>query len=535
MSSSGLPPGLPEDHGFKTLGWDLLDWGSAYLAQPDGINKGVTWQYTNDQARFLLWFYALHPDTVFDYKAGKFATGGWLFRRAYRERAKGVGKTPMVAAIASTELLGPVQFDGWDAYGNPVGRPHPNPLVQLAAVSESQADQTMVLINSMLANSDAESDYGLDIALSRIYVPNGGKLEKVTASPRSREGARPTFVVLEETHNWVPAERGPEFAEVLRRNLGKLDGRSIEVTNAPLPGENSVAEASHREFKRLAEASDGHIGGVLFDSESISVKDVKDPEEAIPALKWIYRNSPWVNVNRIFEEICDSNTRESSARKFYFNEIVLGSSGWLKEHEIELCRNPELKPLKKTDKIALGFKGAMRNGAAALVAVRLTDQAVFLLKMWERPEHADRGWEVPYYQVDQYVRKQLEKRNVYAMFCDPHQYQDIVGKWAADYDDSGIEEFWLTSRAKYAKAIEGYESAVRAQRVVWNDQPDLERHILSCHVDETPQGDILRKETLDSKRYIAAAQAAVLALEACKQAIEDGALTPEVDRTMYAW
>lgn len=533
MAQGGLPAGLPEDHGFQTLGWDLLDWASTYLAQPDGINKGVNWQYTDDQARFILWFYALHPDTKFDFHAGKFASGGWLFRRAYRERAKGVGKTPMVAAIASTELLGPVQFDGFDAYGNPVGRPHPNPLVQLAAVSESQADQTMVLINSMLANGAAASEYGLDIALSRIYVPSGGKLEKVTASPRSREGARPTFVVLEETHNWVPAERGPEFAEVLRRNLGKLDGRSIEVTNAPLPGENSVAEASHREFSRLA--ADGALGGVLFDSESIHVEDVKDPEQAIPALKWIYRNSPWVNVNRIFDEICDSNTRESSARKFYFNEIVIGESGWLKKADVERARKPELKPLKKSDKIALGFKGAMRNGAAAVVAVRLTDQSVWLLKMWEKPENADRAWEVPFYEVDQYVRKQLEKRDVYSVFADPHQYQDIIGKWAADYEDCGVEEFWLTSKAKYAKAIEGFESGVRSGRVVWNNQPELERHILSCHILETPQGDILRKETADSKRYIAAAQAAVLAHAACMQAIEDGALAPEVDRTMYAW
>lgn len=534
MSTGGLPPGLPEDHGYQTLGWELLDWASTYLAQPDGINKGTTWEYTDDQARFVLWFYALHPDTKWDNHAGKFSTGGWLFRRAYRERAKGVGKTPMVGAMSCTELLAPVQFDGWDAYGRPVGRPHPNPLVQLAAVSESQADQTMVLINSMLANGAAEKEYGLDIALSRIYVPNGGKLEKVTASPRSREGARPTFVVLEETHNWVPAERGPEFAEVLRRNLGKLDGRSVEVTNAPLPGENSVAEASHREFKRLAEANDGYIGGVLFDSESIHVKDVKDPEEAIPALKWIYRNSPWVNVNRIFDEICDSNTRESSARKFYFNEIVIGESGWLKEEEIEQCRDPKLKPLRKTDRIALGFKGATRNGAAAVVAVRLRDQAVFLLKMWEKPERADRNWEVPAYEVDQFMRKQFEKRDVFFAYADPHQYQDIVGKWAADYDDV-VEEFWLTSKAKYAKAIEGFESAVRDKRVVWNDQANLERHILACHILETPQGDILRKETNDSKRYIAAAQAAVLAMEACKEAIERGGLAPDVDRTMYAW
>lgn len=522
-----LPEGLPEDHGLFTLGWDLLDWGTEWLVQPDGFDKGTPWVYTNDQARFLLWFYAIDEN------------GRWVYNRAYRERAKGVGKTPMVAAIACTELLGPVVFDGWDANGNPVGRSHPNPLVQLAAVSEAQADQTMVLINSMFANGPAEDYYNLDLAISRIIVPDDrghmkGKLEKVTASPRSREGARPTFVVLEETHNWVPAERGPEFAAVLRRNLGKLGGRSVEVTNAPLPGENSVAEETHREYDRLVAA--GAEKGVLFDSESIHVEDVKDEEQAIPALKWIYRNSPWVDVQRIFSEICDSATRESAARKYYFNEIVIGESGWLKPTVVRGCRNDKLKPLKKSDRIALGFKGAVRNGAAAVVACRLTDQALFLLKMWEKPENASRDWEVDYYEVDQYIRKQLEKRDVRFVYADPHLWQDVIGKWAADYeDDVDIEEFWFTNKTKAAKAIEQFETAVLTQRVVWNDQPDLERHILNAHIIETPQGDLIRKETTDSKRYIAAAQAAVLSLEACAEAIERGGLKPDADRTFHAY
>lgn len=63
----------------KSLGWGVLDWCSTYLAQPDGATKGDTWQFTNEQARFLVHFYA-----VDDY--GKF-----LYRRAILERVKGWG------------------------------------------------------------------------------------------------------------------------------------------------------------------------------------------------------------------------------------------------------------------------------------------------------------------------------------------------------------------------------------------------------------------------------------------------------------
>lgn len=509
---------LPE----LSLGWGVLDWCSAYLSQPDGINKGDTWRFTNEQARFLVHFYAVNEH------------GRFLYRRAILERVKGWGKSPLVAAVCCAELLGPVYFDGWDSEGNPVGRPFPTPLVQIAAISDSQADNTMSLVGAMLADGEAANEYNLDIALSRVLVPGElRKLEKVTASPRGREGNRATFICADETGLWVPAEHGPQLAEALRRNLGKMGGRSIETTNAPAPGENSVAEESHRYWTQIQEGR-SFDESLLFDSVSVHVDDIYDRALAMPALKTCYGDATWVDLERIWQEINDPSNRESTCRRFYFNEMTIGESGWLKPTEVYFCRDENLRPLKKSDRIAIGFKGAVRNGAGAVVACRLRDQALFVLKVWEKPDDAPRDWEVDYVAVDDFVRKQLEKRDVYFAYADPHQYQDIVGRWAADFEDV-FEEFWLSSKTKAGKAIEQLESAIKTQRVIWNDQPDLERHILNCHIQETPQGDLLRKETADSKRYISVAQAAVLALEACKEAIERGGLEPEADRTLYAY
>ncbi len=63
-----------------SLGWGVLDWCSTYLAQPDGANKGDTWTFTNEQARFLIHFYAVDENGKFKY------------RRAILERVKGWGK-----------------------------------------------------------------------------------------------------------------------------------------------------------------------------------------------------------------------------------------------------------------------------------------------------------------------------------------------------------------------------------------------------------------------------------------------------------
>lgn len=181
-----LPKGLPE----RTLGWDILDWGTQMLAQPDENIRyapGENWQYSNEQAMFLLWFYAVDE------------LGRYVYRNAVLERPKGWGKSPLLAAICCTELLGPVVFDGWGADGRPIGRPARTPLVQIAAISDSQANNTMDLVRQMLAEGDAPYYFPqLEINLSKITYPGGKKLEKVTASPRGREGNRATFIVMDE-------------------------------------------------------------------------------------------------------------------------------------------------------------------------------------------------------------------------------------------------------------------------------------------------------------------------------------------------
>jgi hypothetical protein len=522
---------LPE----KTLAWQIMDWCSAYLLHPDGAKRGEMWEFTNEQARFLAHFYAVDD------------RGRFLYRRAILERAKGWGKSPLVAAICCAELLGPVRFDGWDAYGEPVGAPAHTPLVQIAAISDSQADNTMSLAGAMLANGPAEEEYSLDIALSRILVPGElRRLEKVTASPRGREGNRATFIVMDETGLWVPAEHGPQLAEALRRNLAKMGGRSIETTNAPKPGENSVAEGSHRYWEKI-QSGQAYDNSLLFDSISRHVEDIyDDPEKIKPILKEVYGDAhwagkgadsdgePWSGLDRIIAEINDPDNSESSSRRFYFNEMTIGESGWLKPKAIEAARRPGLRYLRRTDKISLGFKGDQKH-CAALVACRLSDQSLWVIRAWEKPDNADRSWEVPFREVDAVVRKTMDSYAVWNGLADPWQYQDIVGRWAADYEDSW-EEFWLTSKAKYAKAIEGFESAVNTGRTGWHpNQRHLEQHLLACHIQETPQGDLIRKETADSKRYITIAQAAILALEAAQVAIEDGAMNENVDRQIYAW
>lgn len=513
-----LPPGLPE----RTLGWGVLNWCSRWLAQPDGDNKGDKWVFTNEQALFILWFYAVD-------ERGKF-----LYRRAVLERPKGWGKSPLLAAICSCELLGPVRFSHFDTAGNAVGRSYPSAMVQIAAISEDQTDNTMALVGEMLFDGGAKDEYNLDIGLSRVLAPGKRKLARVTASPRSREGNRPTFCVMDETHLWLPVEQGPELANTLRRNLAKVGGRSIETTNAPVPGEGSVAEMSHDYYESIC-AGTAFDEEMLFDTREIVVEDIYDSAQALPALVTVYGDAAhpetgWIDLERIWAEINDPATKEHDARRFYFNQRVQTANQWIKEPRWKAAKRPDLI-LQPGDRLALGFKSITRE-CAALVGIRLDDCAVFLLGLWEKPYGAAPDWEVPMSEVDARVRKWLAKDETVYLCADPWTVQDVVGRWSVDHEDH-VEEVWLNMALRQSKMVDQFEEAVYAGRLVHSGEFNLTRHIMNAHTEEVTAGYIIRKDRPYSDRSIVAAHAAILALEARQIAIENGGLN-ESD-TIHGW
>src|SRR5690554_6405745 len=123
------PEGLPE----LTLGWQILGWTREYLLQPDGPNAGEPWVFTDEQARFVLWFYAIDQ------------RGRFVYPYAMLRRMKGWVKDPMAAALCCVEFVGPCRFGGFNRSCEPVGVRHPSAWVQFAAVSREQTRNTMTL------------------------------------------------------------------------------------------------------------------------------------------------------------------------------------------------------------------------------------------------------------------------------------------------------------------------------------------------------------------------------------------------------
>ena len=123
-------PAEPGD--VPTLGYEAIDWMIAMLAAPDRAEYEPFIPYL-EQEDFLLRFYEIDP-----------ITGKRKHRRGVLSRSRGWGKSPFLGAMAILEALGPVVPDGWDADGQPVGKPWATvrtPLVQVLAVSEKQTQE----------------------------------------------------------------------------------------------------------------------------------------------------------------------------------------------------------------------------------------------------------------------------------------------------------------------------------------------------------------------------------------------------------
>lgn len=91
---------LPE----VTLGWQAIHWieNNLLADETDEHDQPLPFSLTNEQQRFILWFYAIDPET-----------GAFIYREVVLQRLKGWGKDPLAACIAAVEFVGPCRFKGW--------------------------------------------------------------------------------------------------------------------------------------------------------------------------------------------------------------------------------------------------------------------------------------------------------------------------------------------------------------------------------------------------------------------------------------
>lgn len=529
-----------------TLGYQVLDWIADHLIVPDGPTAGEPLLFTDEQAQFVLNFYAISPRFTGPPVQGRALWNGRIIRRALLSRPKGWGKSPLVAAICLAEALAPVIPDGWNADGEPVARPWHTlgfkPKVQIIAVSEDQTANTWEPLLEMARNGYVYDAYDIEPMETFVNVPRG-KIEYATSAGTSREGFRPVFVAADQTESWTKTNGGKKLAATIRRNLAKVQGSSIETPNAYKPGEDSVAEASYEAWQKQKEGKTKRDRGLLVDHrEAPADTDPTDEASLLAGLAVAYGDSAdvnggWVALDRIVSDYWDPDTDPQDARAYYLNQITHASDSWLSQPEIGACKDTD-KRVAPGDMIVLGFDGSRKRAksvtdATALIGCRVSDGHLFSLGVWEQPDGPDgEDWRVPVLEVQAAVEEAFDRYDVVGMYCDPAKWESQVAAWEAKYNNrlqvkstrDHPMEWWMTGgRAMpIVRATAALQNAILEREVTHDNSFALVRHLGNARMRTGRTGIQIAKEHPSSVRKIDAAIAAILAYAARTDAISKG-------------
>jgi hypothetical protein len=538
-----------------TLGWEVIDWITEYLATPDAIDYEPFVPY-REQEDFILRWYALDP-----------ATGRRRYNRGVLGRPRGWGKSPLLAALACVEALGPVVFDGWDADGQPVGKPWSlvrTPIVQLAAVSEEQANNTWSPVLDMLRPEapifDSEFGSGLEPMETFVNLPGGGKMSKVTSSARTIKGARAVFAVLDQSEEWVPSNGGVRLANTMRANAAKVGGTTLESPNAFIPGEQSVAEDSAAYWDAI-QAGTSRDDGLLYDHrEAPADTDMSDRESLISGLRVAYGDSSahnggcvihqppcspgHVDLDRLVSTIWDPAQDVQQSRSDFLNQITHASDAWVSGPEWNACFDGT-KVIGDQDAVTLGFDGSRgrirgKADATALIGCRVSDGHLFEIGVWEARD-GEKDWTPPVIEIDAAVREAFRRWKVLGFYCDPSGWTEHVARWEAAYGRrlqlkaTQANPLSVWPKGKSSAVVEHVErlrqAIVTAGEAKARDLPPelthdgshlLTRHVLNARRRKVSTGYLLYKAYPDSPAKIDAAYAAVMAWKARLDAVAKG-------------
>lgn len=374
---------------FPTLGWQILDFLTAHLPSPR--DERLPLRLTDEQARRILRIYELNP-----------ATGQRLVRRVHEEEAKGWGKGPYSGILMIAEFKGPVLFDGWDAEGQPVGRPwgmagSPAPWIQAAAVSEAQTANVWTAMHALLgARNGAVADgLHIDPGITRCYATDmpGAFMERVTASAGSREGQPITHAVLDEVQLWDRSNGGDVLARTILRNLTKTNGWAHFTGNAPATGLEKVAE------EWWGEPGPGVYRFAIRPSERPQ-QDWGD-DRKLAALREVYRDVPWMldHIERILADVNEPKVPWDETLRYSFNVRTDGGvdERWIPQGVWDECAgkvdlDPKL-PTYVDVSVAADYRSAaiaaaqMQGGRVAVTVRTFTAPADDLVKVSELEDY----------------------------------------------------------------------------------------------------------------------------------------------------
>lgn len=421
---------------FPSLGWSIGDWIEEHCVIPDGDDEGLPFLLTDEMWTFLVCHYRLKPTAT-----QQRWRSAWAYRRSQLVRPQKWGKGPFSAAMICAEAIADVRFAGWDADGEPVGRPWPTPWIQVTATNEDQTKNVYRALVPMITGGPL-ADLIPDVGNTRINIGDNGLIEPVTNSG-ARLGQRITFAEQDETHQWLESNGGWELEETQRRNLAGTGGRAAAFTNGWDPSEQSVAQ-------RTAEA---RAKDIYRDHRQPPRPNLANKAERRKALRLVYGNSMgrkgWVDIDRIDAEAMElAEKNPGQALRYFWNIPDAGSGSWM--DDVRWAQRGAPRAVADGTSVVLALDG---SDVDDWTGIRAETQDGYQFTPTYGPDRrptiwnpADHGGQVPRLEVHAAVDELMTRYRVVRMYADPPYFESEIDAWAERYGDKRVLR-WETYRA----------------------------------------------------------------------------------------
>jgi len=480
-----------------SLGPEVAAWIETFCVHGPGDVLGQPVELTKDERRFLAYAYEVDKQ------------GRRLVRRAVKGLPKGSRKTEFASWIALAELAGPVRFSHWEQTEKgrrPRGKRVVDPYVVCAAASYDQADLLMSAVRAAVSEGPLKDFF--DVFEREVQVRgSSGVLVRVPAVAGTNDGLRPTFVVMDETHEWTGSKQ--RVAMVLENGLAKRkDAWSLGITTAGNPKVESTALTAYEYGVRIR---DGEVDDPAFlfswREPKVNVDRLSDDEVLTEALKDA-NPEPWKRLDDLQRRFREMPLHEG-CRYFLNMWVEPDEERWLPPGVWE--ETAEDREVPAGSKVVLGFDGSYSGDSTALIGATVEETPhLFVLGLWEHPGGGV-AWKVDHDEVEATVHRAFSDFEVVEMSADPPYWSQQLARWAELYGDDRVLAFNTFVRKRMAAAVSSFYQAATSAGLSHERHAGLARHVDNAVLKETAQGAYIVKEDKASPRKIDAAIAAVIA------------------------
>ena len=520
-----------------SLGYGIVDWLTEYACHGPGDVQGEPLNFADDPEveDFIIRAYELNP-----------ITGRRIKSKAVYSAPKGRAKSETAGLLGVAEALAEVRFDGWDANGQPVGRPVRSPFIRCLATEEGQAGNTFQNIAYVM------SEWGPDVhpdvyggisgakqyqSATQLYLPDGGELRSSSSGAASKDGGKETFLVPDEVHLYVLRELRDMYATAMR-NLGKrraAEPWALLTTTACRLGEQSVWEVIEKQWRR------DELGPewLVHHREAKGRIDLLDRERTLRQLRDVYGcamdpETGWMEAERVYADMLDPSIcpDEQTAVRYFLNRSMAGSDAWLPLAVYDKQTKPQ--QVEDGEAISIGFDGSLNDDSTVLRGCRMSDGYRFTLGMWEKPDGAAGvGWEVPRREVLERFRWAMNTFTVSRAYCDPHEWRSDIDALADEFGEDVVIP-WATSRdVAMGAALDRLATDLRTGETFHDNDARARQHYGNAYLAKRGKLRLVRKEYPNSPRKIDTVPTDALAYEARADAIAAGWTGDDADSRMF--